>query len=197
MKSVMIKSRSVVFLSLLALVVYGVANGQKIKIGFVNKGEILQQSVEFKRAQEKFNKQKEKWDRQLEQMRKELDDKLANYQKQQGTMSEEALKKVQSELEALNQKINLYYNEIYVPPNGKLQQLENELAEPIRIKLENIINKIGQEEGFHMIVDTGPGSDIIYTGGLINLNSRVIAELNKTATGDTAKTSKSKKKGGK
>jgi Skp family chaperone for outer membrane proteins len=167
-----------VSLSLLLVVCLVAASAQQIKIGIVNKAEILEQSEEFKDAQQKFNSQREKWDQELQQMKKELDDRVNTYQRQEGTMSEEAKGAAMGELEQLNQRMQLFYNEIYTPPAGKMQQLENELAEPIRIKLEDIINRIGKDEGFHMIVDVGPTSDIVFSSGLVTLNSRVVGELN-------------------
>jgi Skp family chaperone for outer membrane proteins len=166
-------------LSALTAICVVAGSAQQLKIGLVNKAEILEQSEEFKDAQRKFNAQREKWDQELQQMKKELDDRANTYQRQENTMSEEAKRSAMVELEELNQRLTLFYQEIYSPPAGKMQQLENELAEPIRIKLEEIINTIGKDEGYHMIVDVGPTSDIVFSSGLVSLNSRVVQELNK------------------
>ena len=63
-------------------------------------------------------------------------------------------------------------------PQGELYKKNMELTQPLYDKIDQIIQKIGQEEDYDYILDTVQGV-VLYSKPQFDITNRIIEELNK------------------
>lgn len=143
------------------------------KIGVLDMNKVLTTSNAGKRAQNvieqkmaSYKKSFEKEGKALMEMREELEKKGQN-------MSESARK---TKIEAF-QKKGRELAEKENSANAEMQKLREQHIQPIVKKLEQVVEKIADKEGYTIIL---PRNIVLYQKNSIDITDKVIAELNKS-----------------
>lgn len=166
-------TRTLLLCGLVALLAPAAA-AQDIKIGIVDIDQALNSTDEGKSAREELARKKREADQQLQPlierfngMREEIDGKKY-------VLSDEALFSKQADLLELKNKIDNKIKEL----EGQLQIDKGRLEAPLRAKLVEIIQGIGKEKGFTLILrrDT-PG--VMYTREALDITEEVVQRFNK------------------
>ncbi|TET45905.1 hypothetical protein E3J62_06120 [candidate division TA06 bacterium] len=161
---------SLVFLS--SLVVADAA-----KIGYISSGRIFREFVGASDVQKQFQKEVDEWRKKAEEMKKEINRLSEEFKDQVLMLSEEAKERKRSELEQKKQKYEAFISEIW-GPDGKAARKEIELTKPLVTKIDKILEKLAEEEGFDLILDIDESS-IVYSREGLDLTDRALEELNK------------------
>jgi outer membrane protein len=182
-----VKRLTTAFSILLALVLSGFAMGQT-KLGYVDSQKILQTFPPALDAQKKLEAENNQWAQELQKMQedlKALNDKL---DQQSLLLSDAKKKEAAQEIQNLAIKAQQYQNERW-GEEGKFFQRRKELLQPVFDKINAIINKIGEEDGYDFIFDTQAGN-LLYAKSSHNLTDEVLARLEKEggSAGTAAKT---------
>ncbi len=164
------KSIITLFSTIILLVVSTNIQAQKIKLAHVNTAEIMQQliakdSIEIKLAQIQKEMQLDLQKRQakLNQDYQEYLGKKDSLSKIMLQMTEESLRKDQQQLEVLPQQ----YEQVF-------QDNQNQLVQPLKIKLEQAIQKISDEQAYTYVFDA---STVLYSKGGTDISAEVRKEL--------------------
>ncbi|MEA3463286.1 MAG: OmpH family outer membrane protein, partial [Bacteroidota bacterium] len=96
-----------------------------------------------------------------------------NYQQNLDSYSQLIRQTKESELLEMQNKIQAFQQ----TASQQLQQLNNELMQPIYLSVQEAINKIATQEGFTYILDTSRGSVAFSGRNSHNINSLVLNEL--------------------
>lgn len=147
------------------------------KIRYLNSQEVLDQLPEAQEIQKKLDDIRAGYE-------KEYNDMIDNYQKMVKEIESQSLllspeKKAEKEREKLDlqQQIENYQRD-KLGPQGEFYKKNLELTKPLYDKIDSIIKKISEEEGYDMVFDVVQGV-IVYAKDEYDITDRVLEELNK------------------
>jgi outer membrane protein len=147
-----------------------------VKLGFFDMQLIIDRSEPGKMGLEKFNLEKEKIRQGLAAQLQELQELDAEFKKKEHMLSLEVKKAKAQELIV---KKNEYDRATY-EANQKLGGLEQELLNPLKNMVFDIVARIGKEEGYTMIWEMRQ-TGLAYAPESLELTDRIIQELNEVA----------------
>ncbi len=162
-------------LGLVALLAVGTAaDDEPLKIAVVDLNQALNSTDEGKAAREELaRKQREaeaKVQPRIERF-KELNEELKS---KKFVLSEDALYQRQLDLVELKNEIESEMKEL----EGKFKVDEERIVGPLRKKMVDVVQQIGREQGFTLIVERGsPG--LLYSREALDITDTVIANFNK------------------
>lgn len=172
--------------ALLVLLFLSPAQADELKLGYVNSAEIFARYKAFTDVQERFNKEVEEWQTRTEEMKSQVDS-LAAYIKGEVTvlpprlpfhaLSETKQQEKQQEYKTKEAAYLEYVNTIF-GPDGTAERRNAELTQPVLDKINSVIARLAQEEGYHYVFDAVAGN-IAYADTKFDLTDMVIDELNK------------------
>ena len=144
-------------LIMLALVMAPVCmQAQQGKFGKVNKLEIFNMMPEKAIAEKQLQDLSDQYKAELQMLQDEFNRKYSDFQamnldnRTAGTIKERRMQ----ELQENNDKIELFLKNT----SEDLRRKESELLDPIRKRIDDAVNIIGEEQGFMLIYDTSePG----------------------------------------
>ena len=149
-------------------------DAQTIRIGYINSQEVLAQYPPAQTALDRLRDAETGWTNELQLLRADLDQALAEFRQQQGTMTPEALQTREGELMAKNNAIEARQGQI----QEASQQLQDELLRPIMDEVSAVIEEIRVEGNYAIILDAGaPVQVILAADESLNLTQEVLTKL--------------------
>ena len=170
-------NRNIQFFFVVALVVLGLATtgaDDGLKIGVVDMDQALSSTDEGKAAREELGRKEREARSQVEPMVERFQALQEETKGRKYVHSEEALFDKQVELAELKNKIENKMKEL----EGQLQIDQGRIVAPLRAKMLEIIEGVGKEQGFTIILDRNtPG--VIYTREALDITDIVVGRFNK------------------
>jgi len=120
------------------------------KIGYINTNDLIQVMPELKTVNTQIDAYKKTFLDVLQGMGKELQDKSADYQAKQATMTDAVKSAKQSDLADLQKRAQDYQNDA----QQKVEAKGQELMKPILDKVHNAIAEVAKEKGFTYVLDS-------------------------------------------
>lgn len=164
------KALRVSLVAILTLVFFGTSSAQKVKLAHVNTMELMQQLIVKDSVEKQLERLQREMQMDLQKKQMELNKSYQEYLGAKDTLSkimlkmrEEALREQQQQLEVLPQQ----YEQAF-------QSTQNELIEPIRIKVEAAIEKVSKAGEYTYVFDS---SALLYSGGGLDITDLVRTEL--------------------
>jgi outer membrane protein len=162
------------------LLIFGAApaavHAADIQMGFINSERIFAEFSGTKQAQAEFNADVETWTQELEGRKQELEKLFEEYENQSLILSEPRRREREEELQRKRSELDAFQREIW-GPNGRIAQRNEQLTRPIIEKMNEVLQRIGREEGFSVIFDAADGN-VVYVDRALDLTDRVLEELN-------------------
>ena len=124
------------------------------KFGRVNMQEIVVAMPEFKEMQTNLETFRKDLITNLETIQVELNNRIADYQKNEVSFSESIKQLKQKEIGDLQNRLQEFQENAQL----ELQQKQNELLAPIIDKAKSAIDKVAAAGGFLVVFDTSTGS---------------------------------------
>ena len=148
----------------------------ELKLGYIDSARIFAEYKGTEDAQRSFDQEVETWEEQAKTMRAELDSLLEEYQAQ-SLMLSDALKAEKEQ--RISEKRSAYeaFAQSIWGPEGKLAEKNSALVQPIVDKINVVLQRIGDEEGFDLVLDAAAGG-IVYASDELDLTDRILEELN-------------------
>jgi len=146
------------------------------KVGYISSDRIFKEYAGAEDLTRQYDKDVVEWQERLTEMKKEIDELIQEMQSQELMLSEEAKNRKRVELDNKRAEYERYIEEIW-GPGGKASRREIELTKPLVTKIDAILERIGEEDGFDLILDIDEGAIVFAKEGL-DLTDRVIEELN-------------------
>jgi outer membrane protein len=152
---------------------------QEVKIGYIDSIKIFAEYKETQDAENVYKKEVDAWKAQAAKMEQDIV-KLQDEIKAQSLMlSEEKQKEKRLQLDQQMQEYQKYMQDTF-GDDGLAAQRNKELTQPIIEKINKILERMGQEEGYTLILDAA-NANIVYANKALDLTDRVLEELGKTA----------------
>lgn len=156
--------------------------GAQMKMGYINSQEILSKHKEAVDAQKKLETENEKWGRELQQMQEEFQTLQEQLDQQSLLLSQEKKTEKAQELQNLAIRIQQYQNEKW-GEQGEFFKRREELLQPVFDKINEAIQKVGNDEGYDFIFDSVAGN-ILFAQDKYDLTQKVLDELEKVTAGN-------------
>jgi len=151
---------------------------QEVKIGYIDSIKIFAEYQETQEAEQVYKKEVDAWKAQAAAMEQEIV-KLQDELKAQSLMlSEEKQKEKKLELDQKMQDYQTFMQDTF-GDDGLAAKRNKELTQPIVDKINDILERVGQDEGYSMIFDVA-NANIVWASKALDLTDKVLEELNKT-----------------
>jgi len=152
----------------------GPAAAADYKIGYVDVRKAVEGSEQAQKAKGELQSQVKERQTKLESQRQTIQD-LQKQLKQQGSlMSEDQRKEKERQLQQAMRK----FRRAQQAAQEDIDARKNQVLQDIYDQVSRIINRIGEEEGFDLIL-TGPSA--MYVDDRVNLTQRVVEQLNQAS----------------
>lgn len=162
--------------ALASLVVLGTAADEDggVKMGIVDVEQALNATEEGKAAREELSRKQREADQEVQPMVDRYKELQEEVKSKRYVLSDEALFAKQADLLELQNKIDNKIKEL----QGQLKIDQGRLEAPLKAKLFEIVEEIGREQGFGLILAREtPG--VMYTREALDITDLVIARFNK------------------
>jgi outer membrane protein len=155
------------------------------KIVYVNSQKIIAQAPGRAEAEAQFQKEMDQYKAQVQHMGDTLQSQIADYQKNEATMTATAKTAREKDLGA---KRNAYQQRVQ-ELEQTAQQREAELVRPIMEQINKIIEQLRTENGYSFILDAGSQAGVVVAAdSSLDVTDQVIKRL--AAAGPVASTAK-------
>jgi len=168
-------NRILLLVALVALLGWATgAQDEPIKIGVVDVDQAMNSTEEGKAAREEFSRKQREADAEVQPMADRFRELQEELKGKKYVLSDEALFGKQVELAELQNRIDNKIKEL----QGQLKIDQGRLEAPLRAKLLEIVEEIGKEQGFTLIMarDT-PG--VMYTREAIDITDEVVVRFDR------------------
>ncbi len=171
------KSTIVIVLSLTLLMFSTISLlAQEVKIGYIDSIKIFAEYKETQEAEVAYKKEVDAWKNQAAAMEQEIVRLQDELKAQSLMLSEEKQKEKKLELDQKMQDYQVFMQETF-GDDGLAAKRNKELTQPIVDKINGILERLGEEEGFTIIFDVA-NANVVWARKDIDLTDRVIEELN-------------------
>lgn len=152
--------------------VEALAQAAQPKVGYVDMSRAFKEVDDSKDAQAKLKRDFEGKQKQLDELQNKLKAKKDEFDAKAGMMKPEAKEQRQQEL----QKELFELQQTYMKLQQDLSKREGQLVQEIAKKIRRVVEKIGDREGYAMILDIG--DTVLYYKRDRDVTDQVIREYN-------------------
>jgi outer membrane protein len=166
-------SKILLVFALVALLAWAAgAQEEPIKIGVVDVDQALNSTEEGKAAREELSRKQREAEAEVQPLAGRFRDLQEELKGKRYVLSDEALFDKQVELAELQNRIDNKIKEL----QGQLKIDQGRLEAPLRAKLAEIVEEIGKEQGFTLILARGTA---LYTREAIDITDLVVRRFDK------------------
>jgi len=151
------------------------------KIGIIDSQRIFAEYQEARDAESLFQQEMQQWTIELEGLERNIRAQQEKIKSQALLLSREKLDEMQTELDQMIGEYETKKSEIADPVQGKAVQRNQELSSPINQRITTVVEQLGAEGGFSMILDVAT-VNVVYAAEGIDLTDRVLEELAKSSS---------------
>ncbi|MEM7435578.1 MAG: OmpH family outer membrane protein [Myxococcota bacterium] len=152
------------------------ADAQQLKIGVVDLQRAINETEDGRQAKRRLTKLFEERQKKLDGAQESLKSQKENIERQQGVLSEDALKK---KVEKYQEDLMALQTE-YVDYQRELSTAEAELTKKILDKMQSILRRIGQTDGYTLIIEANEGG-VVWVPSNLDLTDVLIQRYNAQA----------------
>jgi len=170
------KTAMILVLACVACTAWAPAVSAELKIGYIRPEYVFRKYEPYKNAQTELQKyEKEQMD-ELKAMGDKYQANLQDAEKKALLMSEEILQKKREEIQKEREQLDKFYEDLY-GEGGNLAKKQAELLQPIIDNINQILMRIGKDEGYDFIFDAeGP---VLYADEKYDISDYLLEELAK------------------
>lgn len=161
----------------------------QLKFGYLDSQEILAKLKETKDVETKLNELYKSWEQEAQNMQSALKRKQEDLEAKSLMLTDKAKAERTQELQAGLVALQQFEQE-KLGPQGELYSERQKLLQPIIKKIQDQIDKIGEEEAFDYIFDAANGNIVYVSKSQVNLTDRVIKALETQSSGTAAASEK-------
>jgi outer membrane protein len=166
-------NRILLLLALVALLGWATgAQDEPIKIGVVDMDQALNSTEQGKAAREELSRKQREAEAEVQPLAERFRNLQEELKGKKYVLSDEALFEKQVELAELQNRIDNKIKEL----QGQLKIDSGRLEAPLRAKLVEIVEEIGKDQGFTLILARGTA---LYTREAIDITDQVVASFDK------------------
>jgi len=151
------------------------ALAQNIKIGYIDSIKIFAENKETQDAERLYRRDVEQWEAQKQRMEQELMRLGEELNAQSAMLSEEKKAERRLEVQRKSDEYKRFMEETF-GDNGLAARRNKELTQPIVDKINRVIERIAQEQGYTMVFDVA-NANIVYADKALDITEMVLTAL--------------------
>jgi len=163
-------------LSVLCILCASTAANAEGKIGVIDSQRIFAEYQEARDAESIFQQEMNQWQKDLEDQERAILAKREEIRSKSLLLSKEKLDELQASLEQMMQGYDQSKAEILDPNTGKAVLRNQELSQPINDQINKVVEQLGAEGEFDMIIDVATVNVVFIADG-IDLTEQVLESL--------------------
>lgn len=153
----------------------GALMAEEVKLGYIDTVKIFAEFKETVAAEEIYKKEVEAWKKKASDMEADLAKMREEIQSQSLMLSEEKLSEKKLQFDQKMKEYNQYMSDVF-GDNGQAAKRNKELTQPIVEKINSVIAKIAEDEGYTIVFDAAQGN-IVYAKKTLDLTEKVMERL--------------------
>lgn len=151
------------------------ALAQDIKIGYIDSIKIFAENKETQEAERIYRRDVEQWEAQKLRMEQELMRLGEELNAQSAMLSEEKKAERRLEVQRKSDDYKRFMEETF-GDNGLAARRNKELTQPIVDKINRVIERIAEEQGYTMVFDVA-NANIVYANKALDITDLVLTAL--------------------
>jgi len=151
------------------------ALAQDVKIGYIDSIKIFAENKDTQAAEALYRKDVDQWEAQKQRMEQELMRVGEELNAQSAMLSEEKKAERRLEVQRKSDEYKRFMEETF-GDNGLAAKRNKELTQPIVDKINRIVEKIAQEQGYTMVFDVA-NANIVYADKALDITDLVLTAL--------------------
>jgi outer membrane protein len=167
--------KKMLFVAVILMLAVGNAYADNIKVGVVDLMKALNESDAGKKAKTELEATIKAKQTVIDEKGKEIEKMKGDLEKQSSVLSAEARKSKEDELEKMIRE----YQRTVSDSQNEVKKRESELTNGILKEIRAIVEKMGKDEGYTMIIENAEGI-ILYSEKDLNLTDAVIKKYNES-----------------
>ena len=148
------------------------------KMGYILTDKIFAEYQPIVEANKTIEAETQKLEKKIQDMSSEYETKYQEYENRKLMLSDTKKAETEKELTDLGLAIQQFQQENFDPNAGTLANKWNEMLQPILEEIQEVIDRIGVEEGYDLIFDTQSGF-VLYANEEYDMTDKILEELNK------------------
>jgi outer membrane protein len=153
----------------------GALMAEEVKLGYIDTVKIFAEFKETVAAEEIYKKEVEAWKKKASDMEADLAKMREEIQSQSLMLSEEKVSEKKLQFDQKMKEYNQYMSDVF-GDNGQAAKRNKELTQPIVEKINGVIAKIAEDEGYTIVFDAAQGN-IVYAKKALDLTEKVMERL--------------------
>lgn len=150
------------------------ADGRKLAV--IDSQRIFAEYQPAKDAESVFQEEMRQWKEELSAMERDLLGIRERIKSQSLLLSKEKLDELQTQLDAKMQTYEQKKDELFNPSTGKVVSRNQELSAPINEQITTVVERVGAEEGYDLILDLAT-VNVVYVADGVDITDLVLGEL--------------------
>ena len=149
----------------------------ELKIGYIRPTYVLENYEPYKEAQRQLMEFQKAEDEKLQKEGEKLRLNVEDAQKKALLMSEEMVNQTREELARQKEALDKTYDDLY-KPGGTFEKKQEELIGPIIDKINEVLVRVGKDEGYDYIVDADKGG-VLFADEQHDISEQILEEIEK------------------
>lgn len=149
----------------------------ELRLGYIDSQRIFAEYKETVEAERIYKKEVEAWKAQAQAMEQEIVKIQDELRAQSLMLSEEKQREKKLALDKKLEDYQRFMKDVF-GDNGTAAKRNQELTQPIVDKINRILEKMAQDQGYTMVFDIA-NANIVYANKAFDLTDQVLEELNK------------------
>ena len=162
-------------MSIVFMLGVGSVNAQT-KIRYIDSQKVLENYPAWQNVQKQLDDLKTKYETEFSQKQQSGQQLLEEVQSQSLLLSPEKKAEKEAQLQQLQIELERFYYE-KLGPQGELYSKQEQMTKPIIDDINAVIKRIGEEEGYDLILDSVQG--LLYAKADLDITQRLLDELSK------------------
>lgn len=143
-----------------------------LKVGYIISEVIREEFEDFQSAQRQLDEEKAQWEQQYQEKAQDIIRMEQDLKDKEFVYSDTRKREIQAQLEQMTMELYTFEQEL----TDRLIQRNAELSAPINNRINEILNRIGDDEDYDFIFDANQGN-IVYAKDDFDLTDRILDEL--------------------
>jgi outer membrane protein len=156
---------------------FSALRAEEIKLGYIDTVKIFAEFKETVDAEAIYKKEVDAWKKKASDMEATLATMREEIQSQSLMLSEEKLAEKKQTFDKKLAEYNQFMTDVF-GDNGQAAKRNKELTQPIVEKINAVIARIAEADGYTLVLDAAQGN-IVYAKKALDLTARVMEELEK------------------
>lgn len=170
-------------LALLLMLMWAISLIAEDKIGYFDSDRVFKESKLTQEAQKLFDNERQNWETQINELEQDIQRLTTEYETRKLSLSTSGKLEAESRIETMKQQKKNLINEIF-GENGRADQRNTELLEPIRARMISAIEKVAVDNNLVLLFDISAGG-VAYGLPKFDYTDQIMTEMERTDATDT------------